>query len=71
MFDIPAITEVKHEWDVALPLDDKAWGIGLIVGGSGSGKSVIASEIFKDFKNNSSIFHSIDINSLGFSFFIN
>jgi len=50
IFDIPNMTEVKHEWDVSLPLENKKWNIGLIVGNSGSGKTVIASEIFKDFK---------------------
>lgn len=47
MFDVPHKTEIRHEWDVDLPLDEKPWLIGLIVGASGSGKTTIASEIFK------------------------
>ena len=48
MFDIPNRQNVPMEWDVSLPIEEKDWNIGLIIGASGSGKSVIASEIFKD-----------------------
>jgi GNAT superfamily N-acetyltransferase len=49
MFDVPNKTEIVHEWDVALPLEERPdWKIGLVVGQSGAGKSVIAREIFGD-----------------------
>jgi len=46
MFDCPHQKEVSHEWEVSLPLNEKPWQIGLIVGASGSGKSTIAKEVF-------------------------
>jgi len=40
-FDVP-ITERQHlEWKADLPIEDKPWGVGLIVGPSGSGKTTI------------------------------
>lgn len=48
-FDIPNMEEVKTEFNVNLPCEDKEWNIGLIVGSSGSGKTTIAKECFKDF----------------------
>jgi len=48
MFDVPNKTEINQEWNVELPIEDKPWDIGLIVGQSGSGKTTIANEIFKD-----------------------
>ena len=47
-FDIPNMEEVKTEFNVNLPCEDKEWNIGLIVGSSGSGKTTIAKECFKD-----------------------
>jgi GNAT superfamily N-acetyltransferase len=41
LFDLPAATTTGHEWEVALPLQEKPWNIGLIVGPSGCGKSTI------------------------------
>src|SRR5260370_16157482 len=49
MFDVPNKTEIVHEWNVELPIEERPdWKIGLIVGQSGAGKSVIAREIFRD-----------------------
>lgn len=48
-FDIPNMEEVKTEFNVNLPCEGKVWNIGLIVGSSGSGKTTIAKECFKDF----------------------
>lgn len=49
MFDVPNTTEVVHEWDVSLPLEERPdWKIGLVVGQSGAGKTVIARELFAD-----------------------
>lgn len=48
-FDIPNMEEVKTEFNVNLPCEEGIWNIGLIVGSSGSGKTTIAKECFKDF----------------------
>src|SRR5258708_2674225 len=48
MFDVPNRKDVTMEWTVEIPHEEKPWEIGMIVGASGSGKSVIASEIFKN-----------------------
>ncbi len=48
LFDIPPCERTNLEWDVSLPLDQKPWNIGLIVGPSGSGKSTVARELFAD-----------------------
>jgi ABC-type phosphate/phosphonate transport system ATPase subunit/GNAT superfamily N-acetyltransferase len=48
MFDVPNKTHITHEWDVNLPIESIDWQIGLIVGMSGSGKTTIAQELFKD-----------------------
>ena len=49
MFDINFDT-VKKEFDVDIPIEDKPWNIGLIVGASGSGKTTIAKQVFKDYE---------------------
>jgi len=41
---------VKKEFDVSIPIEDMKWNIGLIVGSSGSGKTTIAKNVFKDYK---------------------
>ena len=46
LFDIPPTKNVKLDWDVRLPLEEKPWNIGLIVGPSGSGKSTVAGALF-------------------------
>ena len=46
MFDIPPAQKSRREWRMTLPLDEREWKIGLIVGASGSGKSTIARAIF-------------------------
>ena len=44
------LSVVRKEFDVNIPIEDISWNIGLIVGASGSGKTTIAKEVFKDFK---------------------
>jgi len=39
MFDVPAEVKTRREWSVDLPLDERAWNVGLIVGPSGAGKT--------------------------------
>lgn len=46
MFDMPPTQTAKLQWDVSLPLDERPWHIGLIVGPSGSGKSTVARALF-------------------------
>lgn len=46
MFDVPDKKEIRHEWSVSLPVEEKPWQIGLILGPSGAGKSTIARECF-------------------------
>ncbi|GGH14677.1 hypothetical protein GCM10007036_14180 [Alsobacter metallidurans] len=48
LFDVPPAENSTVEWDVALPVDEKPWSIGLIVGASGSGKTTVARELFGD-----------------------
>jgi energy-coupling factor transporter ATP-binding protein EcfA2 len=40
---------VRHEWTSVLPLEEKSWGIGLIVGPSGCGKTTLAQTAFESF----------------------
>ena len=41
---------VRKEFDVDIPIEDIEWNVGLIVGSSGSGKTTIAKNVFKDYK---------------------
>jgi len=46
LFAVPPSARVDLAWDVALPLEEKPWAIGLIVGASGSGKSTVAKALW-------------------------
>lgn len=46
-FDLD-LEHIDEHFKGNIDIEDKEWNIGLIVGGSGSGKSTIAKEIFKD-----------------------
>lgn len=48
MFDVPASGRVTAQWSVDLPIEDREWNVGLIVGPSGSGKSVMARTLFPE-----------------------
>ena len=48
MFDVPAAKKLRKEWQVNMPIEEKDWQIGLIVGASGSGKTTIARRVFGD-----------------------
>lgn len=48
IFDVPPTKESRLTWDVSLPLDERPWNIGAIVGASGTGKSTVAAELFGD-----------------------
>ena len=38
MFDVPTADKLHREWTVDLPIEDRKWNVGLIIGPSGSGK---------------------------------
>ena len=46
IFDVPEMASIEHSWKIDIPIEEKPWSIGLIVGPSGSGKSTIASKCF-------------------------
>jgi len=46
MFDVPAAEKCQIKFAGELPIEDKDWNIGLIVGPSGSGKSTILNQVF-------------------------
>lgn len=48
MFDIDK-NEIIKEFDINIPIENMKWNIGVIVGASGTGKTTIAKEIFKDY----------------------
>jgi hypothetical protein len=51
MFDLPRVPTTGQEWVVDLPLAERAWNIGLIVGASGCGKSTIAGRLWPNQHN--------------------
>jgi GNAT superfamily N-acetyltransferase/ABC-type uncharacterized transport system YnjBCD ATPase subunit len=46
LFDLRATDVSTLSWDVTLPLGERPWHVGLIVGPSGSGKSTVARRLF-------------------------
>jgi ABC-type phosphate/phosphonate transport system ATPase subunit/GNAT superfamily N-acetyltransferase len=48
LFDLPEAKTSALEWDVDLPLADRPWHVGLIVGPSGRGKSTIARALWPE-----------------------
>ena len=46
MFDCPPDEKRSLQWRANLPLEDKKWNVGLIVGASGSGKTTCAKALF-------------------------
>lgn len=46
MFDAPIAQKAARSWTGDVPLDERPWQIGFIVGASGAGKSTIARELF-------------------------
>jgi len=48
IFDLTAARTSSIAWDVHMPIEDRAWNIGLIVGPSGCGKSTIARRVFPE-----------------------
>jgi ABC-type protease/lipase transport system fused ATPase/permease subunit len=48
LFAVPPTDHSEVKWTVNLPIDERPWSIGLIVGASGSGKTTVARELFGD-----------------------
>ncbi len=48
MFDVPPAERSEVRWEATLPLEERCWQIGLIVGPSGSGKSTLARVLFPE-----------------------
>ena len=46
IFDAPIAEKTTRTWSGRVPLEDRDWQIGLIVGPTGAGKSTIAPELF-------------------------
>jgi hypothetical protein len=49
MFEVPRSETTSREWHGDIDLDSKPWNVGLILGPSGSGKSLCAKQLFGDF----------------------
>lgn len=47
-FDVPLARREMLRWNGQMPIEDKDWSVGLIVGPSGSGKSTILRECFSE-----------------------
>ena len=46
LFDLAAAPDSVVRWDVSLPLHERPWAIGAIIGASGTGKTTIARSLF-------------------------
>lgn len=46
MFDVPAREKLSHHWVGEVPLAERPWKVGVIVGPSGSGKSSVKRQLF-------------------------
>lgn len=46
LFDVPPASESSRTWTCDLPLESRAWDVGLIVGPSGAGKTSVARALF-------------------------
>ena len=49
MFDVDK-DEIIKNFDVNIPIENIKWNVGVIIGASGTGKTTIAKEVFKDYK---------------------
>ena len=49
MFDLNVSEKMTKKWDVNFPIESiPEWGVGLIVGSSGTGKTTLSKKIFGD-----------------------
>jgi energy-coupling factor transporter ATP-binding protein EcfA2 len=52
MFDVPRAQTSTLSWSGDVPLDERDWSVGLIVGPSGSGKSTVSRSLFGEPQHN-------------------
>lgn len=48
LFELPPTQTSELRWTGVLPIEDRPWSVGMIVGPSGSGKSTLARQMFSD-----------------------
>ena len=48
LFDVEIQNKNRHEWNIDIPIEGTQWNVGLIIGASGSGKTVCAKQLFGD-----------------------
>ncbi|MFI6909673.1 GNAT family N-acetyltransferase [Nonomuraea sp. NPDC050394] len=48
MFDVPVEDKLATTWQAELPVEDREWNVGLLVGPSGAGKTTIARTLWPD-----------------------
>lgn len=48
LFDVPPTERAVLTWEVNLPIEERPWNVGLIVGPSGSGKSTVARKLWPE-----------------------
>lgn len=46
LFDVPATTKLTRAWKCEVPIEQRDWNVGLIVGPSGAGKTIVAKQMF-------------------------
>jgi hypothetical protein len=60
MFDLAPAAASRLEWNVQLPLYERAWNLGLIVGPSGCGKTTIARQLFAECFDGGEDWHKLE-----------
>ena len=60
MFDLAPTAVSRLEWNVQLPLYERAWNLGLIVGPSGCGKTTIARQLFAECFDGGEDWHKLE-----------
>src|SRR5690606_40329212 len=48
LFDVPPTERAALKWEADLPIEERPWNVGLIVGPSGSGKSTVARKLWPE-----------------------
>jgi len=48
IFDMPPSERSEQTWQVSLPVEERPWNVGLVVGPSGTGKSTLVRDLFPD-----------------------
>ncbi|MEU6783874.1 hypothetical protein ABZ912_32155 [Nonomuraea angiospora] len=48
LFDVPVHEKLTRSWSVHLPIEEKPWNVGLLIGPSGAGKATTARQLWPD-----------------------